>query len=125
MVKYCCAFVFCIACLQYMYALTQEIDAEDSMISQQFMTEAEYGKYLYQEPRGIGCQKCHGEDGKGKQLVSYTHKGKNMEINAPDITELDLQGFTHALRKTHAVMPKYYLTDSEIYVLYKYITTHE
>lgn len=125
MIRYCCAFMLCIVCFQYIYAFDQEADTKDSIISEQFMTEEEYGKYLYQEPRGIGCKKCHGEYGKGKQLVSYTHRGKEIEIEAPDITGLDLQRFTEALRKTHAVMPKYYLTDSEIHVLYKYIRTHE
>ena len=95
-----------------------------SIINEQFDRRRVW-QVLYQEPRGISCKKCHGEYGKGKQLVSYTHRGKEIEIEAPDITGLDLQRFTEALRKTHAVMPKYYLTDSEIHVLYKYIRTHE
>lgn len=101
----------------------QNIDS--SNIEEQFMTDQEYGGYLYQDPRGISCKKCHGEYGKGQHLVSYGHRGKMVEINAPDITQLDQQSLANALRRNNAIMPKYYLTDSEIQALYKYISIRE
>ena len=102
----------------------QDIDSKTLASSGQFMTEDEYGSYLYQDPRGISCKRCHGEYGKGQHLVSYTNRGKNVDINAPDITQLDFDSFSNALRATSAIMPKYYLTDSEIRAIYKYITTN-
>lgn len=102
----------------------QVIDTKASVLDEQFMTEEEYGGYLYQDPRGISCKRCHGEYGKGQHLVSYTSRGKSVDINAPDITQLDLDSFSNAIRKTNTIMPKYYLTDSEIRAIYKYITTN-
>ena len=32
-----------------------------------FITKNEYAKMLYQNPRGIGCDKCHGSGGEGSQ----------------------------------------------------------
>lgn len=125
MMKYWVLFGIFIACLHYIFADSmQDIDSKTLASSGQFMTEDEYGSYLYQDPRGISCKRCHGEYGKGQHLVSYTNRGKNVDINAPDITQLDFDSFSNALRTTSAVMPKYYLTDSEIRAIYKYITTN-
>ena len=38
-----------------------------------FITKYEYGKMLYNNPRGIGCNKCHGEKAEGKKIVDFTH----------------------------------------------------
>ncbi len=90
--------------------------------NEQFMTEREYGSYLYQDPRGVSCKRCHGENGKGQNLVTYNSGGRTINITAPDITRLDLQYFTKALKMSKGIMPKYYLTDSEIQSIYKYIS---
>ena len=34
-----------------------------------FITNLEYGKMLYNNPRGISCAKCHGTKEKVKQLL--------------------------------------------------------
>jgi len=31
----------------------------------------EYASSLYKNPRGIGCQKCHGLKGEGKLIAKY------------------------------------------------------
>nr|WP_181882214.1 cytochrome c [Helicobacter aurati] len=95
---------------------------EDVNTEETFITQQEYGKQLYNNPRGISCKSCHGEFGKGQQLAQYKHKGKLQEIYAPDITELDISRFKKKLYSNRGVMPKYYLTDSEIEAIYEYIT---
>lgn len=125
MIRYCCLFGLFIVFFHYIFADSmQVIDTKASVLDEQFMTEEEYGGYLYQDPRGISCKRCHGEYGKGQHLVSYTSRGKSVDINAPDITQLDLDSFSNAVRKTNTIMPKYYLTDSEVRAIYKYITTN-
>ncbi|STQ86614.1 c-type cytochrome [Helicobacter muridarum] len=93
----------------------------ESDIETNFITQEEYGKQLYNSPRGISCKICHGEYGKGMQLAQYKHKGKPMEIYAPDITDVDISVFKRKLRSNSGVMPKYYLTDSEMEAIYQYI----
>ncbi len=125
MIKYCYLLGLFIIYLQYVCAdsLMQTLDTDISVFEEQFMTEQEYGSYLYQDPRGISCKRCHGEYGRGQHLITYVNRGKTIEINAPDITQLDIQSFTAALHKTNTIMPKYHLTDSEIHAIHKYITT--
>lgn len=41
---------------------TEEIDINNS-----FITKYEYGKMLFNNPRGIGCNNCHGDDARGKK----------------------------------------------------------
>ena len=53
-----------------------------------------YGKNLYENPRGIACNKCHGNKGEGGVIAHYKHKG---------------------------VMPRYFLTDEEITAIYMYL----
>jgi argininosuccinate synthase len=36
-----------------------------------FISNLEYGQMLYKNPRGIGCIKCHGDNGKGKLIATY------------------------------------------------------
>ena len=33
-----------------------------------------YGKMLFNNPRGIGCNKCHGDDARGKRIVNFKHE---------------------------------------------------
>ncbi len=33
-----------------------------------FITKTEYAKMLYLNPRGIGCDKCHGAKGEGSLI---------------------------------------------------------
>ena len=91
--------------------------------SDSFITKDEYAKMLYKNPRGIGCDRCHGIDGKGLVLGRY-HKDSNttVKVVAPDITHLDFTKFKKALKSTkHKLMPHYFLTNYEIKMLYYYL----
>ena len=77
---------------------------------------------LYQNPRGIGCHKCHGIDGKGLVLGRYRDGNKTITIKAPDITNLDYRRFKKGIvSKKNRLMPVYFLTDKEIETLYYYL----
>jgi len=39
-----------------------------------FITRMEYSSLLYKNPRGIGCNKCHGLKGEGKLIAKYKEK---------------------------------------------------
>jgi hypothetical protein len=86
-----------------------------------FITTSEYASSLYKNPRGIGCDQCHGQKGHGKLIAVYTHKGHKKEFRGDDITKMDFTQFYRALNKHIFGMPRYYLTREEIMTLYKYL----
>lgn len=96
-----------------------------SMLSSQekadFIDDLEYGKRLYEDPRGISCQKCHGANGEGSVIATYRSKGYLKELVAPRINNLTLEDFAKNINKSKGVMPKYYLTEKEISAIYKYL----
>ena len=94
-----------------------------SLKAEDFITKMEYAKMLYSNPRGIGCISCHGAYGEGSIIAKYKHKGKQKELIAPAINELSRDKFFKALQDTDSVMPKYFLTNSEIEALYFYVTS--
>jgi len=93
-----------------------------------FITKTEYAKMLYLNPRGIGCDKCHGAKGEGSLISKYKHFDKKTnktvddELRAPRINDIDFESFKAALTKPKGVMPSYFLTDEETTILYEYIT---
>ena len=93
-----------------------------------FITKTEYAKMLYLNPRGIGCDKCHGTKGEGSLISKYKHFDKKAnktvddELRAPKINDIDFESFKAALTKPKGVMPSYFLTDEETIILYEYIT---
>ena len=93
-----------------------------------FITKTEYAKMLYLNPRGIGCDKCHGAKGEGSLISKYKHFDKKTnktvddELRAPKINDIDFESFKAALTKPKSVMPSYFLTDEETTILYEYIT---
>lgn len=89
--------------------------------AEDFITPYEYGKMLYQNPRGIGCDKCHGIKGEGKIIATYKSRGKNKKLVAPPIYNLKERVFLNSLTKKSKVMPKYFLTKDEMKSLYYYI----
>ncbi len=91
--------------------------------SEDFITKMEYAKMLYSNPRGIGCNKCHGEKGEGTIISQYTSKNKRYILEAPDITNVPKERFFHALTSQHKVMPTYFLTWQEIDSLYYYVSS--
>jgi len=90
-----------------------------------FITEQEYAAHLYKNPRGIGCNKCHGKKGEGMVISSYKHKGEKKILKTESIRNLKFDKFKEAFSKRKGVMPKYFLTLSEIKTLYNYLTLKE
>jgi mono/diheme cytochrome c family protein len=86
-----------------------------------FITPMEYASQLYKNPRGIGCNKCHGERGEGKIIANYVHKKQQKSFTAPSINTLDFKSFSEALNKRLNGMPRYFLTEKEIKSLYFYL----
>jgi len=95
-----------------------------SLNAESFITKMEYAKMLYSNPRGIGCISCHGKRGEGSVIAKYKDKGKQKELVAPPINSLSKKKFFQALQGSKSsVMPKYFLTNNEIEVLYFYVTS--
>jgi hypothetical protein len=125
-----------------------EVDISSSLVIQKndnsFITKYEYGKMLYENPRGISCKVCHGNNAKGKSIVKFQHTKKNIlykcEVKTVDITHINKKDFLDKLNpqtklkkikfdKTQIcdkliygnTMPKYFLTNEELNSLYYYI----
>jgi hypothetical protein len=86
-----------------------------------FITPLEYASQLYKNPRGIGCNHCHGEIGEGKLIATYIDKKKKKSFNGPAINSLDFDTFYNVLNKRKDGMPRYFLTKKEIQALYFYL----
>jgi len=86
-----------------------------------FITQTEYAKMLYSNPRGIGCIHCHGTKGEGRILVTYVDRGEKKSLKAPAINNLSLTQFKRGVLHSGPVMPSYFLTDEEIESLYYYV----
>jgi len=120
-------------------AQTPELDINNS-----FITKYEYGKMLFNNPRGIGCNKCHGDDARGKKIVEFKqeHEKKiyNCSLVAPDIKDIDYQTFSVKVNSKKNpnlkfekeevcdkliyyanVMPTYFLVEEEIDAIFYYI----
>jgi len=90
-----------------------------------FITPKEYAAQLYQNPRGIGCQHCHGDNGEGKLIAKYKHKGVQKSFSGPEIDSIDYNHFYKALNSRIKTMPRYFLTDKEIQALYLHLHINE
>jgi len=86
-----------------------------------FITDMEYAAQFFKNPRGIGCQHCHGENGEGRLIAKYKHKGKEKSFSGPAINKLDFVTFFNELNKRKRGMPRYFLTQKEIKALYLYL----
>ena len=86
-----------------------------------FITPKEYASQLYKNPRGIGCQFCHGENGEGKLIANYIYKGKKRSFKGPIINKMSFETFNKALNRRKNGMPRYYLTHKEIQALYLHL----
>jgi mono/diheme cytochrome c family protein len=86
-----------------------------------FISDFEYGQMLYQNPRGISCAACHGEEGEGKEIVSYRENNETVIIKGVDIRESTLPEIEAVVARNHPVMPKYYLTHEEVKAIYHYL----
>ncbi len=89
--------------------------------SSDFITPMEYASQLYKNPRGIGCQECHGDKGEGKLIATYIHKNKKKSFRGPQINNVPFSEFYKTLNRRTKGMPRYFLTDQEIKALYLYL----
>jgi len=100
--------------------------------SESFLSSVEYGRMLYQQPRGISCAQCHGKAGKGGQkIVKYYDKKRNPKIlKGVNITNYSLEDLTASLNnqyrennktKRHKIMPMYYLNREETQAIFDYL----
>ena len=87
-----------------------------------FITDMEYAAQFYKNPRGIGCNKCHGEKGEGMVISSFEKAGSLYTLRGPQINNISIKKFKKALKKAKGLMPEYFLTDMEKAYLYYYLT---
>jgi len=88
-----------------------------------FISDDEYAEMLYKNPRGIGCDKCHGVHGEGMVLSSYVDKaGNTINISAPRIDNIPMKQFSKSFETKSKLMPVYFLTSDEKAYLYYYLT---
>ena len=93
--------------------------------AESFITKEEYAAGLYHNPRGVGCQLCHGEDGEGKLIARYKDDGEAKIFAGSAIKKLTFKDFYDKVNTRIVGMPRYYLTDSEIQILYYYLHREE
>ncbi len=115
-----------------------------STFDDSFITQYEYGKMLYNNPRGISCNKCHGDNAKGKIISTFAHRKNKKKyicsIETEDITNISYKKFLMTLdpniKKTKKKfdktqvcekltysnsMPIYFLTQDELKSIYFYL----
>ena len=93
-----------------------------TLAEESFISHYEYGEMLYKNPRGVSCTHCHGEYGEKKVIVKYKDKyGKQHAITGSDIRQASLKEMVDSMESYHEVMPRYYLTKSEIKAIYDYL----
>ncbi len=113
-------------------------------INNAFITQYEYGKMLYHNPRGIGCNTCHGEKANGKKIVNFKHTYKKKTytctLEVPGIDILNYKQFSQKINSKKNpnkkfkkeevceklvyyanIMPTYFLVEDEIEAIYHYI----
>ena len=124
---------------------TQAEQKQQVDINNSFITKNEYGKMLYNNPRGIGCNSCHGNDARGKKMVNFKQETKdkkvyNCSLVVPDIKNIDYQTFSAKINSKKNpnlkfekeqvcekliyyanVMPTYFLVEEEIEAIFYYI----
>ena len=90
--------------------------------SEDFITHYEYGQMLYNNPRGVSCSQCHGDNGEGCMIVSFKDvDGKKKVIKGSDIRQENLSSMINSVNSYHKIMPRYYLTNEEVKAIYDYI----
>ncbi len=86
-----------------------------------FISHYEYGEMLYNNPRGISCAQCHGEDGSGTIIFELKEKHITNTISGSDIRKKSLDRMIESVNGYHEIMPRYYLTDEEVKAIYDFI----
>ncbi len=91
-----------------------------------FLNRYEYGRALYDNPRGISCKNCHGINGEEKTILRYTKRKQEKKIATKDIKKLSFKEFSKKLNSnSKSIMPKYYLSDDELFSIYYYLQNKE
>ncbi|MFA6788656.1 MAG: c-type cytochrome [Arcobacteraceae bacterium] len=97
-----------------------------TVIDYSFITKYEYGQLLYENPRGIGCNKCHGDNAQGSVIAKYkTNKGEDKYVIAPKISDVTWEKFKTVLSSKEnksSVMPTYFLTNEELISIHFYMS---
>lgn len=96
--------------------------------SDSFITKYEYGAYLYDNPRAIGCNKCHGNKAQGMLIARYKNSEKDenfIELRGSNIQKISINKLKKALQNPPTIMPKYNLTDQEIEALFTFLNEVE
>ncbi len=112
--------------INFIFLLTTNLFSQNN--DNLFITDEEYGKMLYTNPRGIGCIKCHGKKGEKEFIAKYKNKLGIQKLFAPKINDKSLEKFTYVLttkRSSRSIMPTYFLTKDEIKSIYLYIAQNK
>lgn len=109
--------------MRYLLILLCVIAIAQSKIT--FITKQEYASSLYHNPRGVGCERCHGEQAQGKTIASYTDHNTKKLFSAPSLQGLTLQELIDAMNTPIRGMPRYFLTNEEVAILYFYIQSQQ
>lgn len=131
--------------LEQQKVVAQKQPQEQLDINNSFITKYEYGKMLYNNPRGIGCNTCHGNDARGRKMVDFKQqlldkKIYNCSLIIPDIKNIDYETFSTKVNSKKNpnlkfekeqvcekliyyanVMPTYFLVEEEIEAIFYYI----
>ena len=123
----------------------KKVEQKQADINNSFITKYEYGKMLYNNPRGIGCNSCHGNDARGRKMVDFKQEVRdkriyNCSLVVPDIKNIDYKTFSTKVNSKKNpnlkfekdqvcekliyyanVMPTYFLVEDEIDAIYYYI----
>lgn len=94
------------------------------VLGSDFISLDEYQLSLYKNPRGIGCDKCHGINGDENIFATYTHKGEKKNVIIPSIKNIPYEKFAEKLNQkssAKSIMPTYSLTPKEIQNLFLYL----
>jgi len=131
----------------YILLFTTFLFAEDAN-NKDFITKYEYGKMLYNNPRGISCAKCHGDDAKGMIIDTFKHIRNKKEyicsLASTDITNISYEDFKIVMDPTLKKkkkkfdkdqvckkltygnsMPTYFLTPEELNSIHFYLVNRK
>lgn len=113
-----------ISIIAILFLLSNVTFAKD-IINNSFITDYEYGAMLYENPRGIGCNKCHDRGDKSVVIAKYKNKkNETKTLVSPAINNVPFENFVDVLttkRGSSNIMPSYFLTNNEIKSIYFYL----
>jgi len=90
-----------------------------------FITDEEYGAMLYKNPRGIGCNACHGREGGGKIISRYREGNQTIILQGPAIRGYSAEIIQEGVNRHPRFVPVYHLTPGEYHSLARFLAHHE